>query len=135
VSEPEVVTEQASVPKRRILVVDDNHAAADSLAMFLQMKGHDARAAHDGSTAVAVAEEYQPDVVLMDIGMPEMDGYEATRRLRAEPWGGNLFIVALTGWGTAEDRRRTQKGGFDSHMVKPVRMEALTELLASVHSK
>ena len=132
VSEPAVAAENPRGPSRRVLVVDDNRDAAASLAMILRMMGHEVRTANDGEAAVAVAAEYRPRLVLMDLGMPKVDGYEAARRMRAQPWGAELFLVALTGWGTEEDRRRTQDGGFDSHLVKPVEIDMLRRLIAEM---
>jgi signal transduction histidine kinase/ActR/RegA family two-component response regulator len=132
VSEPVVAAENPRGPCRRVLVVDDNRDAAASLAMILKMMGHEVRTAHDGEAAVAVAAEYRPRLVLMDLGMPKVDGYEAARRMRLQPWGAELFLVALTGWGADEDRRRTQDGGFDSHLVKPVDMDILKRLIAEM---
>lgn len=131
-SEPATAAENPRGPRRRVLVVDDNRDAAASLAMILQVMGHDVRTANDGEAAVVVAAEYRPRLVLMDLGMPNVDGYEAARRMRAQPWGDELFLVALTGWGATEDRRRTQDGGFDSHLVKPVDMEILRRLIAEM---
>ena len=113
-------------------MVDDNLDAAESLAELLGSMGHEVRAAHDGEAGVATAEEFRPDVVLMDLGMPRLNGYEAARRIRAEPWGRRPFLVALTGWGADEDRRRTRDAGFDRHLVKPVGLDALTRLIADV---
>jgi PAS domain S-box-containing protein len=129
---PAVAAKNLHGPRRRILVVDDNCDAAASLAMILKMMGHEVRIAHDGEAAVAVAAEYRPRLVLMDLGMPKVDGYEAARRIRLQPWGAELFLVALTGWGAEEDRRRTQDGGFDSHLVKPVDMDILKRLIAEM---
>jgi signal transduction histidine kinase/ActR/RegA family two-component response regulator len=116
--------------KYRILVVDDLRDAADSLAMILQMMGHETRTAYDGLEAVQTAAVYRPDVVLLDIGLPKLNGYEAARRIRDEPWGGNVALVALTGWGQEEDKRRSLEAGFDHHLTKPVETAALEKLLA-----
>ena len=117
---------------RRVLVVDDNLDGAESLAMLLELEGHEAHVAHDGLSAIASAERLAPDAVLLDIGLPGMNGYEICRRLRETPWGKRLTIVALTGWGQEEDRRRSKAAGFDTHLVKPVDSELLLELLADV---
>jgi PAS domain S-box-containing protein len=119
-------------PGRRILVVDDNRDAADSLAVLLGILGHTARTAYDGAAGMAAAAEFRPDAVLLDLGMPRVDGYEAARRIRAEPWGKGLFLVALTGWGADDDRRRTHDAGFDRHLLKPVDVDALTKMLAAI---
>jgi PAS domain S-box-containing protein len=124
----------ASVPvlKRRILVVDDNTDAAESLAALLSINGHETRMAHDGPQAVAEAKAFQPDVVFLDIGMPTMDGHETARRIRQEPWGKQMVLVALTGWGQTEDRRRSQEAGFDHHLVKPADPTVVAKLISSL---
>lgn len=114
----------------RVLVADDNSDAAQSLALLLEVMGHEVRTAADGAEAVAVAAEFAPNVVLLDIGMPRMDGYEACRRIRRLPGGDHIVLAALTGWGQAEDRRRSREAGFDHHLVKPVEPGALEALLA-----
>ncbi len=114
---------------RRILVVDDNVDAAESLAMLLELGGHRVRVAHDGLSALAVAEAEPPDVAFLDIGMPGMDGYELARRFRAHSGLRDVMLVALTGWGQEDDRRRTKEAGFDLHEVKPVAYETLLALL------
>ena len=116
----------------RILVVDDNRDAATSLATLLQMTGHEVRSAFDGPTALEAMEEHRPEVVLLDIGLPGISGYEVCRRARAQPWGGDITFIALTGWGQEEDRRKTQEAGFDSHLVKPVEFAALAAQLDSL---
>jgi two-component system, chemotaxis family, CheB/CheR fusion protein len=116
----------------RILVVDDNVDSADSLATLLQISGNETALAHDGLAAVKMAEQFRPDVVLMDIGLPRLDGHEAARRIREQSWGKEVVLVALTGWGQEEDRRRSKEAGFDEHMVKPVDYETLMHFLASV---
>jgi CheY-like chemotaxis protein len=117
---------------RRILVVDDNRQAADSLAVLLRLDGHEVATAYDGLEAVAVAEQYRPHLALLDIGMPNLNGYEAARRIRDLPASAHTRLVALTGWGQEEDRRRAAEAGFDSHLVKPVDPEALDRLLRDV---
>ena len=111
--------------------MDDNRDAAASLAMTLELVGHDTRTAHDGLEAVEAAEKFRPDVVLLDIGLPKLNGYDACRRIREQPWGQNMVIVALTGWGQEEDRRRSKDAGFDGHLIKPVDYAALMKVLAS----
>jgi CheY-like chemotaxis protein len=111
-------------------VVDDNRDAAESLGMMLTLMGNEVRTAHDGIAAVDVAGEYRPDLILLDIGLPKLNGYDACRRIRGEPWANGTVIVALTGWGQEEDRRRSQEAGFDHHLVKPVEVNDLTKLLA-----
>ena len=116
---------------RRILIVDDNYDGADSLAMLLEEVGHETHQAHDGVEALEVAERVRPDAVLLDIGLPKLNGYEVCRRLRERPWGEELMIVALTGWGQDEDRQRSLEAGFDTHLVKPVDHDVLMRLLTS----
>jgi PAS domain S-box-containing protein len=116
---------------QRVLVVDDNTDGAESLALLLRFAGHLVEVAHDGEAALAVAERFRPEVALLDIGLPGLNGYEVCQRLRREPWGQAMTIVALTGWGQEDDRRRSREAGFDSHMVKPVDPPALMALLAS----
>jgi PAS domain S-box-containing protein len=123
---------QAEEPRsagRQILVVDDNADTVAALAMLLEMTGNEAHTGHDGEEAVEAAERLRPDVALLDIGLPKLDGYEACRRIRAQPWGKAMKLVALTGWGQEEDRRRSREAGFDAHLVKPVDFGALNELL------
>ena len=120
------------LPTLRILVVDDNRDAADSLAMMLEIMGNDVRTAYDGEEAVRAAGEFRPDVVLLDIGLPKLNGYEACRRIREQPWGKNMVLIALTGWGQEEDKPADQEAGFDHHMVKPVDPPALMKLLAGL---
>jgi signal transduction histidine kinase/ActR/RegA family two-component response regulator len=118
----------------RILVVDDNHDSADSLGLLLQLVGNEVRIVHDGQTAVEVADEFQPRVVLLDIGLPTLNGYDAARRIREQPWGKQAVIIAVTGWGEDVDRHRSKEAGFDHHLVKPVDLDALTALLATVQT-
>jgi signal transduction histidine kinase len=117
---------------RRILVADDNADALESLAALLSLNGHEVYRALDGSVALEAAERYQPDVALLDIGMPQLSGYDVARRIRACPWGQRLVLVALTGWGQESDRRRSQEAGFNSHLVKPVDPGELDRLLADL---
>jgi PAS domain S-box-containing protein len=115
--------------KRRVLVADDNADAAESLALLLQMQGHETRTAADGVQAVEVAQSFRPDVIFMDVGMPRVDGIEATRRIRAEPWGNSILIVALTGWGQQNDRAQTREVGMDMHLVKPINLDSIAAIL------
>jgi CheY-like chemotaxis protein len=119
----------AQIPARRILVVDDNVDAAESLAMLLEVCGHQTHLAHDGPAAIETAEQVRPDVILLDIGLPKVNGFEACRQIRERPWGKDVVIIALTGWGQDVDRRRSQESGFDHHIVKPVEHAALVKLL------
>ncbi len=118
----------------RILIVDDNRDGADSLAMLLEAFGHETHQAHDGVEAIDAAERVRPDVMLLDIGLPKLNGYEVCRRIREQPWGEDLMIVALTGWGQDEDRQRSLDAGFDTHLVKPVDHALLMRMLASLPS-
>ncbi len=122
---------RASAPPRRVLVVDDNRDAAESLAMLVEHGGHAAVVAYDGAAALAAAERERPDVVLLDIGLPQMNGHDVCREIRKAPWGQTMRVVALTGWGQEEDRRRSREAGFDAHLVKPVDFDALLKLLAA----
>jgi PAS domain S-box-containing protein len=115
--------------RRRILIVDDNLDAARSMAMMLELLGNDVRTAHDGVQAIELVEHYRPDVVLMDVGMPHLDGYDATRRIRAQPWGRATIIIALTGWGQDDDKARSQEAGCNGHLTKPVNLSDLQSLL------
>ncbi len=119
-------------PGRRILVVDDNRDSARSMARVLKLLGNEVRMAHDGVTAVAVAEEFRPEVILMDVGMPRLNGYEATRRIREQLWGRSPTIIALTGWGQEGDRTLSKEAGCDAHLVKPVDIRDLEELLSAL---
>jgi len=121
-----------SIPPRRVLVVDDNVDAAMSLAELLRHRGHDVRTAFEGVGAVAEAERFDPDAVVLDIGLPGIDGYETARRLRRLPSGRHMMIIAVTGWGQEEDRRRSREAGFDHHLVKPAHPDAIELLFAAV---
>lgn len=114
---------------RRILIVDDNEDGAVSLASVLSMSGHFTYTAHDGEQAVTMAEQYRPDVVLLDIGLPKLNGFEACRRIREQPWGREMLVVAVTGWGADTYRQRSTEAGFDTHVVKPVDSAMLIRLL------
>jgi PAS domain S-box-containing protein len=117
--------------KRRVLIVDDNADALASLSMVVRALGSETFDAHDGLEAVEFASNLRPDVILMDIGMPRLNGYDAARRIRQEPWGHEVLMVATTGWGKDEDRRRSKEAGFDLHLVKPIDISAVQEVLAS----
>jgi len=116
----------------RVLIVDDNRDSADSLAMTLELVGHEIRTAYGGEEGVGAAEEFRPDVALIDIGMPKVSGLDAARLIREQPWGEAMRLVAMTGWGQAEDIRRSREAGFDRHVVKPVDPRALRNLLAEL---
>jgi len=120
--------------KGRILVVDDNRDGAASLAMLLTVMGNDTRTAHDGLEGIELAEAFRPDLIVLDIGLPKLNGYDACRRIRARPWAKDTLIVAATGWGQDEDRRRSKEVGFDYHLVKPVDAAELNRLLTERNS-
>ena len=118
-----------SSSQRRILIVDDNKDSADSLALLLEITGNKTYMAHDGVEAVEAIEKHRPDVVLLDIGLPRLDGHEVCRRVREQPWGKDIVVIALTGWGQEDDRRKSEEAGFNGHLVKPVDYDKLLELL------
>jgi signal transduction histidine kinase/ActR/RegA family two-component response regulator len=118
------------VTRRRVLVADDNADAAASLTLWLELAGHEVHTATNGQQVVTLAERFRPDVIFMDLGMPHLDGLAASRKIRSQPWGQAIRIVALTGWGREEDRMRTQAAGIDLHWVKPVDPHALRRILA-----
>jgi signal transduction histidine kinase/CheY-like chemotaxis protein len=117
---------------RRILVVDDNRISADSLAKLLRLMGNEVHTAYDGLAGIEATERFRPDVVLLDIGMPKLNGYDACRRIRAEKWGKEIVLIALTGWDQQENKRRAEEARFDAHMVKPVDTSALIKLLGEL---
>lgn len=116
---------------KRVLVVDDNRDAADSLAMLLQLDGSSVQVAVTGAEALAVFEQMRPEAVLLDIGLPDIDGYEVARRMRAASGGKDAMLIALTGWGQEEDKRRAAEAGFDEHLTKPVDPDVLRILLSA----
>ena len=121
-----------TVVKRRVLVADDNEDSAETLALLLEALGNEVRAVHDGQRAVEEAESFRPDVALLDIGMPGLDGYEAARFIRSQPWGQAVVLIALTGWGLDEDVQKAREAGFDRHLLKPVDIGPLQDAMASV---
>jgi signal transduction histidine kinase len=127
-------TEQAGhhPARHRILIADDNKDAATSLAMILNIMGNETQAVYDGLAAFNAAPVFKPDVILLDIGMPELNGYDAARRIREQPWGRDIVLVALTGWGQDEDKRQSLAAGFNFHMVKPIDLANLEKLLAGL---
>ena len=122
----------STIARRRILVVDDNHDAAITMSMMLKLLGHELRTAHDGEAAIEEAEEFRPEVMLLDIGLPKLNGYDVARHIRSQVWGRTLFLVALTGWGQQDDKRRAAEAGFDHHFTKPVDPVALQKLLTGL---
>ncbi|MRW87556.1 response regulator [Pseudoduganella sp. FT26W] len=128
--QPVPLAQQASTDGRRtqVLVVDDNQDAADSLAALLEIDGFDVRAVYDGMAAIAAVERQAPDMIIMDLGMPGMDGYETARAIRQKPGAERILLLALTGWGQGDARRRTVEAGFDHHLVKPVELEQIVRL-------
>src|SRR5690606_461307 len=123
---------QQSRIKQRILVVDDNHDACESMAMLLEMLDNEIRVAHDGIEAIAVADDFRPEIILMDVGMPFLNGYEVTRRIREQSWGREVIIVAVTGWGQEGDIAQSSAAGCNAHLVKPVNLQELEKLLADL---
>ncbi len=119
----------ARAPGRRVMIADDNKDAGDSLAMLLELAAHEVRVAYNGRAALTLAQTFRPNVAFIDIGMPDLNGYEVAQALRREPWGAGIRLVALTGWGQDDDRQRAKEAGFDRHMTKPVDPEALDRLL------
>ena len=120
---------------RRVLVVDDNTDNAELLQILLEEEGHKTYMAHDGVEGLAAAERLRPDVVLMDLGLPRIDGFDACRRIREQPWGKGILMIAITGWGQDVDRRKSQEAGFDHHLVKPVDARAIAALLSESTSR
>jgi signal transduction histidine kinase len=135
VAVPAAVEQHApDLPSRRILVVDDNVDAAETLAEMLSLHGHRVISAHDGLEALRIAPEFEPHIILLDLGMPNLNGYETAGRIRAQPWGRDIALVAVTGWGQPKDRRRTVEAGFDAHLVKPVDQNELLKALFDIAS-
>ena len=113
----------------RVLIVDDNVDSAEAMALLVRYYGHDVQVAHDGEGALRLAETYRPEAILLDLGLPRVDGYEVTRRLRAEPWAVRTTIVAISGWGQDADLQRSREAGCNHHLVKPAEPQALKTLL------
>jgi CheY-like chemotaxis protein len=116
----------------RLLVVDDNRDSVDSLSTLLRLMGNDVHMAYDGVEAVHAADAFRPDVVLLDVGLPLRSGYDAAKMIRNEPWGRSVVLIALTGWGQEQDRRKSREAGFDHHLVKPVDPKALMTLVSEL---
>jgi two-component system CheB/CheR fusion protein len=123
--------EQVLVVRRNILIADDNQDALESLALMLRLEGHEVHCASDGEEALALAGLRRPEIVVLDVGMPKLDGCEVARRIRAESWGRSAVLVALTGWGQDADRRRSREAGFDMHLVKPVDPATICDMLVT----
>jgi signal transduction histidine kinase len=128
--EPATKGVQTMTP-RRILVVDDNADAAEALALLLRLSGHEVETAFDGLEALRVAPAFSPEIVLLDLGMPRLDGYDTARSIRAEPWGKDVTLIAVTGWGQSKDRDRTLEAGFNAHLVKPIGTEELLQIIGN----
>jgi CheY-like chemotaxis protein len=120
---------------RRILVADDFPQAAETLGGLLRQEGYEVQIARDGLEAFQAAERSRPDVIVLDLAMPELNGYDAARKIREQPWGKQVVLIALTGWGQQRDRHRTKEAGFDAHLTKPVKYEAILELLGDLANR
>ena len=131
-AEPRPAAQAAPEKHRRILVVDDNQDSAESLAMLLHILGHEVKTAHDGESALAAAPEFRPDVAILDIGLPKMNGYDLAKQIREQPWAGNVVLVALTGWEQEQHGGRSAESGFTHHLTKPVEVDVLQRILADV---
>jgi DNA-binding response OmpR family regulator len=119
----------------RILIADDLRDNADSLSAYFRSANHEVRTAYDGAEALALAAEFHPQAIFLDIGMPKLNGHEVCRSIREEDWGKDVFIVAITGWGQETDRRLTSEAGFDHHLVKPVEISELLTIVSGAVSK
>ena len=131
---PEALAPAQKRVSRRVLVVDDNTDSADSLALLLRVEGHLVETAHDGAAALELAERFQPDAILLDLGMPRMNGYEVCERIRSHAWGRSILMVAQTGWGQEQDRARTLEAGFDAHLTKPIDPAAVQNMLLTLRA-
>jgi CheY-like chemotaxis protein len=136
-TQPRAAPTEAAQPTTslRALVVDDNVDTAESMALLLKASGHDVRTAHDGPTSLEAARDYRPDVVLLDIGLPGLNGFEVAKRMRQQPTLQNIVLVAMTGYGQEADRQRSHEAGFDHHLVKPAEFKELQRILTSVSEK
>jgi CheY-like chemotaxis protein len=126
------VSKPTPVTARIILVVDDNRDSANSLALLLKLSGNETHTAYDGLEAVEAAATFRPEVILLDIGLPKLNGYEACCRIREKPWAKGILLIALTGWGQEADRQKSSEAGFNAHLVKPVDLSELANLLAEI---
>ena len=118
---------------RRILIADDNRDGAETMSLLLSMSGHETHVAHTGTEALEIAGRLRPDIGLLDIGLPDFSGYELAERIRHEAWGRDMLLIAITGWGQADDKRRATAAGFDHHLTKPVDPDELEALFAPVN--
>jgi len=125
------VDEAAQGERRRVMVVDDSVDGAESMSILLEMLGHEVRVMYDGAAAIAAAGDFKPEVVLLDIGLPGIDGYQVARALRAEPATAGALLIALTGYGQESDRQRTRDAGFDHHLVKPASLDDIERVIAA----
>ena len=116
----------------QILVVDDNVDAADTLGMLLEINGHVIRSANDGTTGIALAEEFKPDLILLDIGLPDINGYDVARQIRTSAWGKEMLLIAVTGWGQDKDKELAESAGFNHHLTKPINLKVLNDILTSL---
>jgi len=121
----------AQAAPRRIVIADDNEDSAQSFAMLLSFSGHEVKIAHDGAEALDAVRNFRPDVAFLDIGMPGLTGYEVAQAVRAEPWGRDVTLIAVTGWGQPDDKQRAHTAGFDRHLVKPIDPDEVDRLLDS----
>jgi CheY-like chemotaxis protein len=122
----------ASRISRRVLVVDDNADSAESMAMLLRLQGNVVETALDGESALDIAERFRPDAILLDLGMPKINGYEVCEQVRRRAWGRDVLVIAQTGWGQSQDRARSAAAGFDAHLTKPVDPDAVQEMLTNL---
>jgi CheY-like chemotaxis protein/two-component sensor histidine kinase len=129
---PQSIDVSASPARRRVLIVDDNEDASESLALVLRLMGHEIATASDGLAALNIAKSFLPELILLDIGMPALNGYETAARIREQPWSRGVRLVALTGWGQDADRKRSAEAGFDLHLVKPIDPAEIERLLADL---
>jgi CheY-like chemotaxis protein len=121
-------------PSLRVLVVDDNVDSAETIGFVLRKMGHQIRTEYDGQSAVAAADAFRPDLILLDIGLPGMNGHEVAREIRQTPWGGTTTIIAVSGWGEESDKQQSREAGFDHHVTKPLDLEGVQRLLTTVES-
>ena len=133
--DPKLSTKSAvaeGLSKHRILIADDNLDVTETFQVMLQILGHEVETAHDGIEALGKAEQFRPNVIVLDIGMPKLNGYDTARRIRQKPWSRNVVLIAITGWGNDKDKRQSEEAGFNFHLVKPVDPMALGDLLNSL---